>query len=65
MKTTVTLETRDVREIIALFLGIRVEDVTPNRYSFGVDGLSAAEIAGKIEAAKNARLEPDYGPDGG
>jgi hypothetical protein len=54
-----------VREIIALFLNIRVEDVTPNRYSFGVDGLSAAEIAGKIEAAKNARLEPDHGPDGG
>ena len=49
MKTTVNLESKDVREIIAKFLGIKVEDVIPNRYSFGVSGLSVEEIERKIK----------------
>lgn len=48
MKTTVTLENKDVREIIAKFLGVKTEDVIPNRYSFGVANMSAQEIERRI-----------------
>jgi len=48
MKTTVQLETKDVRAIIARFLGISLEDVIPNRYNFSVAGISAEEIEKKI-----------------
>lgn len=48
MKTLVTLESKDVRIIIARFLGIKVEDVVPSRYSFGVAGMTAEEIEKKI-----------------
>lgn len=44
MKTTVQLESKDVREIIAKFLGIPIEDVIPNRYSFSIANKSAKEI---------------------
>lgn len=50
MKTTVNLESKDVRVIIAKFLGVRLEDVVPNRYSFGVANLSAEEIERKLAA---------------
>lgn len=50
MKTVVTLETKDVREIIAKFLGVKVEDVVPNRYSFGVATMTAEEIEKKIKS---------------
>ena len=49
MKTTVLLESRDVREIIAKFLDIDTEDVIPNRYSFGISNMSAEEIEAKIK----------------
>lgn len=48
MKTTVQLETKDVRAIIARFLGVSIEDVIPNRYNFSVAGMSAEEIEKKI-----------------
>lgn len=48
MKTTVQLDSKDVREIIAKFLGIKVDDVIPNRYSFSVANMSAEEIEKKI-----------------
>ena len=48
MKTTVQLETKDVREIIAKFLGVKVDDVIPNRYSFSIANMSAEEIEKKI-----------------
>lgn len=48
MKTTVTLESKDVREIIAKFLGIKIEDVIPQRYSFSIANMSADEIEKKI-----------------
>ncbi|MBR5541919.1 MAG: hypothetical protein IKU64_06130 [Bacteroides sp.] len=48
MKTTVQLETKDVREIIAKFLGIKVDDVIPNRYSFSIANMNAEEIEKKI-----------------
>lgn len=49
MTTVVNLDSKDVRAIIARFLGVKVEDVIPNRYSFGVAGMSAEEIARRIE----------------
>ena len=48
MKTTVQLESKEVRVIIARFLGISIEDVIPNRYNFSVVGMSAEEIENKI-----------------
>lgn len=48
MKTTVQLESKDVRKMIAKFLGITEEQVIPNRYNFSVTGLSAEEIEKKI-----------------
>ena len=49
MKTTVQLESKDVREIIAKFIGVKLEDVIPNRYSFSVVGMTAEEIEKKIK----------------
>ena len=48
MKTTIQLESKDVRAIIARFLGISIENVIPNRYNFSVVGMSAEEIEKKI-----------------
>lgn len=49
MKTTVNLESKDVRMIIAKFLGVKLEDVIPNRYSYGVANMSAEEIERRIK----------------
>ena len=49
MKTTVNLESKDVRLIIAKFLGVKLEDVIPNRYSYGVANMSAEEIERRIK----------------
>jgi len=48
MKTTVQLESKDVRKMIAKFLEITEEQVIPNRYSFSIDGLTVEEIEKKI-----------------
>ena len=53
MKTTVQLETKDVREIIAKFFQIRTDDVIPNRYSFSIANMSAEEIEKRIKEPKN------------
>lgn len=50
MKTTVQLDTKDVRAIIAKFLQIPVDDVIPNRYSFCIAWMSAEEIEKRINA---------------
>lgn len=49
MKTQVTLESKEVRTIIASFLGIQEEKVIPLRYSFAIEGLSAEEIERRIK----------------
>lgn len=54
MKTTVQLESKDVREIIARFLKIPVENVIPNRYNFSVANLSAEEIEKRIKGTGDA-----------
>lgn len=54
MKTTVNLENNDVRVIIARFLGVKLEDVIPNRYSFGVTNMPADEIERRIYAQEGS-----------
>lgn len=49
--TTVTLDGKEVRAIIAKALGLPVADVKPLRYNFAIEGHSAEEIAAKIKAA--------------
>ena len=49
MKTTVQLESKDVRTILAKFLGVKVDEIIPNRYSFSVANMSAEEIEKKIK----------------
>lgn len=49
MKTVVQLESSDMREIISKYLGVKLEDVIPNRYSFSIAGLTAEEIDKKIK----------------
>ncbi|MDO5448959.1 MAG: hypothetical protein Q4F70_05065 [Clostridia bacterium] len=49
MKQTITLETKEVRSIIAKFLGLKEDDVIPNRYSFAVQNISAEEIEKKLK----------------
>lgn len=50
MKITVQLESKDVRAIIARFLGVSIEDVIPNRYNFSVAGMSEEEIEKKLRS---------------
>lgn len=49
MKTTVSLESKDVRTIISLFLGIPEEKVIPMRYNFAIEGMSAEEIEKRLK----------------
>lgn len=53
MKTTVQLESKDVRTIIAKFFGIKVDDVIPNRYSYSIANMGAEEIEKRINAPAN------------
>jgi hypothetical protein len=48
MKTTVQLESKDVRLIIAKYLGLPIESVIPLRYGFAITDMSADEIAAKL-----------------
>ena len=54
MKTTVQLESKDVRVMVASFLQCRVEDVIPNRYNFSIVGMNAEEIENKIHDAEDS-----------
>ena len=49
MKTQITLDSKEVRTIIAKFLGVKEEQVIPLRYNFAVEGLSAEQIAEKLK----------------
>ena len=48
MKSNVLLESKDVKAIIAKFLGVKPENVIQTRYSFSVVGMTAEEIADKL-----------------
>ena len=49
MKTTVQLDSKDIRAIIAKFLCIPEEKVIPMRYNFAIEGMSAEEIEKRIK----------------
>lgn len=48
MKQQITLDSKEVRKIIAKFLGIPEEQVVPLRYNFAIEGMSAEEIEQKL-----------------
>lgn len=48
MKQQITLDSKEVRKIIAIFLGIPEEQVVPLRYNFAIEGMSAEEIERKM-----------------
>lgn len=50
MKTQITLEGKEVRTIIAKFLGIKEEQVIPLRYNFAVEGITTEQIAEKLKS---------------
>ena len=50
MKTQITLDGKEVKTIIAKFLGISEEQVIPFRYNFAIEGLSVEEIERKLNA---------------
>lgn len=52
MRTTVNLDLKDLREILAFVLGIPVQDITQSRYSLGVIGMDADEIERRILEAR-------------
>ena len=45
----VTLNGNDVRQIIAMFLGVPVEAIIPMKYSYIINGMTADEIRAKLE----------------
>lgn len=49
MKTQITLEGKEVKAIIAKFLGIKEEQVIPLRYNFAVEGMTAEEIEKRLK----------------
>ncbi len=55
MKTTIILETKEVRTIISKYLGIPLEQVEQTRYSFAVAGLTESEILSKINDNKEGK----------
>lgn len=48
MKSTVQLDNKEIKTIIAKFLGIPEDQVIPMRYNFSVEGMSVEEIQAKI-----------------
>lgn len=49
MKTQITLDSKEVKTIIAKFLGIKEEQVIPLRYNFAVEGISEEQITEKLK----------------
>lgn len=49
--TTVTLDGKEVRAILAKALDLPISDIKPLRYNFAIEGHTADEIATKIDAA--------------
>jgi len=49
MKTQITLDSKEVRTIIAKFLGVKEEQVIPMRYNFAIEGMTAEQIAEKLK----------------
>lgn len=56
MINKVTLETKELREILSIFFEIPVADVEPNRYSYSIKNMSSVEMAEIIERKKREML---------
>lgn len=58
MISKVTLETKEIREIIALFFKIKPTDAEPNRYSYSIKNMTQSEMGEIFEQRrKEAKLE--------
>lgn len=58
MISKVTLETKEIRELIALFFKIKPTDVEPNRYSYSIKNMTPAEMGEIFEQRrKEAKIE--------
>lgn len=51
MKVQITLDGKEVRQLIALALDIPEEKVIPLRYNFAVDGYSEADVKERLRKA--------------
>lgn len=49
MKSTITLDSKDVRIILAKFFEVPLEKIIPNRYNFSIEGMTAEEVEKKIK----------------
>lgn len=49
MKTQITLDSKEVRTIVAKFLGVKEEQVIPMRYNFAIEGMTAEQITEKLK----------------
>lgn len=49
MKTQITLEGKEVRQIIAHALEIPLENVVPLRYNFAIAGYTESEVKQKLK----------------
>ena len=59
MKTSVTLESNELRAIVAMTLGITEKQVIQQRYSIAIEGLTAEEISARMaKLASNAQTAP-------
>ena len=57
--TTVTLDGKEVRAILAKALDLPISDIKPLRYNFAIEGHAADEIAAKIDAAAGDLLNDE------
>lgn len=57
-ETTITLESKDLRFIVARALRIPDEQVTQLRYGIGIKNLSMAEVGKRIAALDGRTAEP-------
>ena len=66
MKSTIQLDTKDIRQILSIFFDIPPEKVIPNRYTFSIEGIDEAEIVSKIrrETGTNRQTKTDIPRDG-
>lgn len=48
MTEVITLDSKDVKKILAKFFGIDEKQVIPSRYSWSIGGMSASDVEKKI-----------------
>lgn len=58
MIAKVTLETKELREILSVFFDIPISDVEPNRYSYSIRNMTAEEMEAVIRQRKREKQIP-------